>query len=440
MRASSPQCGAASGEHAARDVEFRKDVLDNGLRVVTSEVPGARSASIGVFIGVGSRYEPEAQSGISHFIEHMLFKGTRRRPAPAQISGAIEEVGGVLNASTEQELTLYWCKVPDFHVDESLDLLVDMLREPLFDPGALESERKVVAEELNMISDTPSYEMDALIDRMLWPDHPLGRDIGGTKETVSQLTGEEMLDYMASYYTPSNIVVSVAGGVSRDSVVEQVRSLAGDWAGGTPGPWAPFTPHSRESQVRVQYRSTEQTHLSIAAPGLSLRHPDRYALDLLSVILGEGMSSRLFVELRETRGLAYDVHSGVAHFLDSGALVITAGVDPKRLYDAVKAIMEELGKLRDGVPSEELERAKRLVAGRLLLRMEDNWTLASWAGNQELLLGEISGVDEVIESIRAVSQEDLRKVANDLLVGDRLNMAVVGPCRGQRRLERLLKL
>ena len=430
----------SSADQAPQSIEFRRDVLDNGLRVVTSEVPGARSASIGVFIGVGSRYEPEPQSGISHFIEHMLFKGTRRRPAPVQISGAIEEVGGVLNASTEQELTLYWCKVPDFHVDESLELLIDMLRESLFDPGAVESERKVVIEELNMISDTPNYRVDALIDEMLWPDHPLGRDIGGTKETISRLSGGEMLDHMARYYTPNNIVVSVAGGISRDSVVERMGALSKGWTPGAPGSWTPVPRQCREPQVRVQYRGTEQTHMSIAVPGLSIRHPDRYALDLLNVILGEGMSSRLFVELRETRGLAYDVHSSVAHFLDSGALVITAGVDPKSLYDAVRAIMEELTKLRDGVPCAELERAKRLVAGRLLLRMEDNWTLASWAGNQELLLGEISGVDEVIESVRAVCPEDLRRVANDLLVGDHLNLAVVGPCRGRRRLERLLKL
>ncbi len=430
----------SSADRAIQSIEFRRDVLDNGLRVVTSEVPGARSASIGVFIGVGSRYEPEPQSGISHFIEHMLFKGTRRRPAPVQISGAIEEVGGVLNASTEQELTLYWCKVPDFHVEESLELLIDMLRESLFDPGAVESERKVVIEELNMISDTPNYRVDALIDEMLWPDHPLGRDIGGTKETISRLSGGEMLDHMARYYTPNNIVVSVAGGISRDSVVERMVALSKGWTPGAPGSWTPVPRRCREPQVRVQYRGTEQTHMSIAVPGLSIRHPDRYALDLLNVILGEGMSSRLFVELRETRGLAYDVHSAVAHFLDSGALVITAGVDPKSLYDAVQAIMEELTKLRDGVPCAELERAKRLVAGRLLLRMEDNWTLASWAGNQELLLGEISGVDEVIESVRAVCPEDLRRVANDLLVGDHLNLAVVGPCRGRRRLERLLKL
>jgi predicted Zn-dependent peptidase len=420
--------------------EFQKTTLDNGLRVVTSEVAHVRSASIGVFVGVGSRYESEAQSGISHFIEHMVFKGTRRRPTPGEISGAIEGVGGLLNAATEQELTSYWCKVPDFHVEESLDVIFDMLRGSVFNPDDVEKERMVIVEELNMINDQPNYKVDALIDEMLWPDHPLGRDIGGTKESIGDIKGDAMVGYMADSYTPNNVVVSVAGVVDHDKVVEQIATLSKDWPGGTPAPWTPVTHRHQESQVRVEYRSTEQTHLSIAVPGLSMRHPDRYALSLLSVILGEGMSSRLFVELRETKGLAYDVHSGVAQFLDSGAFVVSAGVDPKRVYDAVETIMEQLSNLKDGVPEEELEKAKTLVAGRLLLRMEDNWTIANWMGPQELLLDEITGVDDVIDSINAVGPKDIRKVANDLLVGERLNMAVVGPCRGRRRLERLLKL
>ena len=425
---------------SVQKAEFQKTTLDNGLRVVTSEVAHARSASIGVFVGVGSRYESEAQSGLSHFIEHMVFKGTRRRPTPGEISGAIEGVGGVLNAATEQELTSYWCKVPDFHVQESLDVIFDMLRGSVFNPDDVEKERMVIVEELSMINDQPNYKVDALIDEMLWPDHPLGRDIGGTKESIGNITGDAMLGYMADSYTPNNVVVSVAGVVDHDEVVEQVATLAEGWPGGTPTAWAPVTHRHEESQVRVEYRSTEQTHLSIAVPGLSMRHPDRYALGLLSVILGEGMSSRLFVELRETKGLAYDVHSGVAHFLDSGAFVVSAGVDPKRVYDAVETIMEQLSKLKDGVPEEELDKAKRLIAGRLLLRMEDNWTIANWMGPQELLLDEITGVDEVIDSLNAVGPDNIRKVANDLLVGERLNMAVVGPCRGRRHLERLLKL
>ena len=420
--------------------EFQKTTFENGLRVVTSEVAHARSVSIGILIGVGSRYESDELAGISHFVEHMVFKGTRRRPLPGEISGVIEGVGGVLNAGTEQELTVFWCMVPESHLHESLDLLFDMLREPLFDPESIEKERLVVFEELRMINDHPNYKVDALIDEMLWPGHPLGRDIGGTEESVAGITREGMLEYMAASYHPGNIVVCAAGKLVHSEVVGQVESLSKGWPGGSPAGWAPVTHQPQAPQVRVEYRSTEQTHLSIAVPGLSVRHPDRYALDLLSVVLGEGMSSRLFVELRETRGLAYDVHSGVAHFMDSGAFVITAGVDPKRVYEAVQTIMDQVGQLKDGTPEEELEKAKRLVTGRLLLRLEDTGALANWIGTQELLMGEIADLDDVIDDVNGVSVEDVRKVANDLLIADRLNMAVVGPCRGQRRLERLLKL
>lgn len=419
---------------------YRKSTLDNGLRIITTEMPHTRSVSLCVFVGVGSRYETEDQAGISHFIEHMVFKGTERRPTPEEISGTIEGTGGVLNAGTEQELTVYWCKVAEPHFKESLDLLLDMLRNSVYETQGLEKERMVIVEEISMINDYPNSKVDALIDEMLWPDHPLGRDIAGTRESIMGITREQMLDFMADFYSPSNIVISVAGNVSHDEVVEQVADFSEGWPSSTSSTWAPF--HGKESGPisRVEYRKTEQTHLSIALPGISLVHPDRYALDLLSVILGEGMSSRLFVEVRERQGLAYDVHSGVAHFLDTGAFVVSAGVDPKRLYDAVETILEQIGEVREGVPDDELEKAKRLSTGRLQLRMEDTRAVAGWTGNQELLLGEILGAEEVVNRVNAITPSDVRKVANDILVGDKLAMAVVGRCRGQRRLEQLLKL
>lgn len=419
---------------------FEKATLDNGLRVVTCEIPHTRSVSISIFIGVGSRYEPAERAGISHFIEHMAFKGTRRRPTAEEISTTIEGTGGVINAGTEQEMTVYWCKVaqPDF--PESLDLLIDMLRNSVLDSDAIENERMVVIEELNMINDYPSHKVDALIDEMLWPDHPLGRDIGGTKESVGGITRDMLQDHIDRYYTPSNIVISIAGNVSHQDVVRQAEALCDAWYPSDQLDWAPVTHAQSAPQFRLEFRRTEQTQLAIAVPGVSLQHPDRYALDLLSVILGEGMSSRLFVELRERRGLAYDIHSGVSHFLDCGAFVISAGVDPKRVYDAVQTIMEQAGSLRDGVPQEELGKAKRLSTGRLLLRMEETRAVSAWMGSQELLLGEILDVDEAMEAVNAVSPDDVRKVANDVLVTEKLNMAVVGPSRGQRRLQRLLKL
>ena len=419
---------------------FQKTTLDSGVRVVTWEMPHTRSVTSSVFVGVGSRYESAEQAGVSHFIEHMVFKGTERRPLPEEISGTIEDTGGMLNAGTEHELTGYWCKVPQPHFDVSLDLLIDILRNPRFDPEVIERERLVVVEELNMINDYPSYKVDLLIDEMMWPDHPLGREIGGTKESISTLTRDMMLEHMARHYTATNIVVSVAGSISHQEATRHAETLCEGWPSSASSSWAPVSQTQSEPQFRLEYRKMEQTHLSIAVPGVSLHHPDRYALDLLSVILGEGMSSRLFVEVREKKGLAYDVHSGVSHFLDCGALVITAGVDPKRVYDAVETILAQVSSLRDGVPEEELERAKRLHTGRLLLRMEDSRAVSGWMGSQELLLGHILDPDEVVERVEKVTPEQMRKVANDVLVTERLNMAVVGPSRGHVRLQRLLKL
>ena len=420
---------------------FQKTTLDNGLRVVSLDMPHTRSVAISVFVKVGSRYESDAEAGLSHFIEHMVFKSTERRPDPVDISSAIEGTGGVMNAGTEHELTVYWCKVAQPYFAESLDLLFDMLRNSLYKPEDVERERRVIQEELAMINDYPTARVDSLIDEMLWPDHPLGRDIGGTKESVDAITRDMLLDHAAEYYTPENIVVSVAGNVPHSEVVARADELSRGWLSrpvcGEP---SPVTHIQREPQMKLEYRKTEQVHLSIALPGLPLNHPDRYALDLLSVILGEGMSSRLFVELREKRGLAYDVHSGVAHFRDTGAFVISAGVEPKSVYEAAPIILEQVADARDSLPEEEMERAKRLVAGRMMLRMEDTRSVSAWMGSQELLLGTILEVDEVVERVNAIGLSDIRRVASERLVSERLNMAVVGPCRGRKRLAGLLKL
>ncbi len=402
-------------------------------------MPHTRSVAISVYVGVGSRYEPDDQAGVSHFVEHMAFKGTERRPDPVDISAQIESTGGMINAGTEQELTVYWCKVAQPYFCASMDLILDMLRNSLCRPEDIEKERQVIHEELAMINDYPASRVDSLIDQMLWPDHPLGRDVGGSHESVDGIDRDMIVKHMKEYYTPSNTVVSVAGSVPHSEVVEQVERLSWDWPGGVPTPPAPAVSHQQQSQLRLEYRKTEQIHLSIALPGLALDDPDIYALDLLSVILGEGMSSRLFVELRENRGLAYDVHSGVSHFRDTGAFIITAGVDPSSAYEAVPAILEQVASVRDGIDEREVDRAKQLVAGRLMLRMEDTRAVSAWMGSQESVRGEILDVDHVVERVNAVTIEDLCRVASQNLIDDHLNLAVVGPCRGHKRLSKLLK-
>ena len=419
---------------------YTKTTLDNGIRVITSPMTHTQSASVIVFIGTGSRYEKDEEAGVSHFIEHLCFKGTKKHPTPQSISEVIEGVGGILNGSTDQEMTILWVKVARPHLSRSIDLLVDMLRKSRFDPDDVEKERQVILEELNMVKDSPQQWVDVLIESMVWPDHPLGRDIGGTKESISGLSRESILGYMNSQYSPTNTVVSVAGDVDHDEITTSLDEMLSDWKPTTPLHWTPALDGQSAPQLKIEYRKTEQSHLCVALLGLPILHPDRHALHLMNIVLGEGMSSRLFVELRENKGLAYSVYSYTTHFLDSGAITVYAGVDPSRTKEAVAAIIEELHRIKEGVTEAELTKSKELTKGRLMLRMEDTRSVASWVGGQESLTGQILTVDEVLKEVDAVSADDVKRVAGQLLITEKLNLALVGPHRSDRGLHRLLKL
>ena len=417
---------------------YERTTLSNGLRIVTATLPHTRSVSINFFVGAGSRYERDEEAGISHFLEHMLFKGTERRPTPREIAEAIEGVGGVMNAATDKELTVYWCKVPSAHFEQALDVLADNLRYSVLQPEEIEKERAVIIEELHMVQDTPSDLVGVLIDELMWPAQPLGRDIAGSDQTVRGIEREQLRDYLARQYVPANTVLAVAGQVTHAQVVAAAERLLGDWPPAGFGGWFPARDGQTAPRVGLKTKRTEQVHLCLGLPGLSANHPDRYALDVLNSILGEGMSSRLFLEVRERRGLAYDVHSYVAHFQDTGAVVVSAGVDPKKLAPTVAAVLDELERLKCGVPEEELRKAREFIKGRLQLRMEDTRAVASWLGGQELLRNEILTVDEVIQILDQITVEDLQRVASTVIRRDRLNLAVVGPQRSPERLEALL--
>ncbi len=419
---------------------YQKTTLDNGLRLITSTMPHTRSVSICFFIGVGSRYESEAQAGVSHFIEHLCFKGTPKRPTAKEISAAIEGTGGILNAGTDKELTIYWCKVAQPHFTFALDVLQDMLLCSKFDPQEIERERQVIVEEINMTKDSPSQQANLLIDELLWPGHPLGRDIAGSKESMSAIGRDTILDYFRGEYLPDNTVVTVAGNIQHQEAVATVSQAVAHWT----------TLHSHHGysayleqpnpRLKVERRDTEQAHLCLALPGLPLLHPKRFTLDLLNVILGEGMSSRLFTEIRDKLGLAYSIQSSVDHFLDSGAVIIYAGVEPKNLQVAVKAILEQLSQMKETIPESELTKAKELSKGRLLLRMEDTRSVAGWMGGQEILMGKILSVDDVLSIIDAITANELKELAEELIVGESVRLAVVGPVANEERLDELLKL
>jgi predicted Zn-dependent peptidase len=419
---------------------YEKVTLDNGLRLITAAMPHTRSVAINFFIGAGSRYESDAQAGISHFIEHICFKGTDKRPTSTEISSVIEGVGGMLNAGTDKELTVYWCKVAQPHFGQALDVMADILLNSKFDPAEIEKERQVIIEEINMSLDLPASRVSLLLDEIMWPGHPLGRDIAGSKETVAGLNREMMLDYMAGQYQPENAVLAIAGAIDPKETIEAVKQATAGWTKKRlPAKFVPYQDKTGR-RVLIEKRDTEQTQMCLALPGLSMVHPARFKIDLLNIILGEGMSSRLFTEIRDKLGLAYSIQSYAEHFLDTGAMVIAAGVDNKNLAVSVKAILVELARLKERIPEVEITKAKELFKGRIFLRMEDSRSVASWTGSQEILLGEILTIDEVIAIVDAITAEELQKLAAELLVSEKLHLVAVGPIDPEGHWEDLLKL
>ncbi len=423
---------------------YRKTTMDNGLRLLTSAMPHTRSVSIGFFIGVGSRYETDEQGGLSHFIEHMLFKGTRKRPTSRDLAVAIEGVGGFINAGTDQEATSFYAKVAHPHLDIAMDVLVDMLLNSRFEGEQIEKERRVIIEEINMSLDAPDEWVHLLSNRLLWPIHPLGRDVAGTKESVSSLSREALLTHLRSYYAPSNAVLSIAGNVDHQEMRERVDTYLRDWNGTDEmGTFQPAQEPATEPQLCVRYKATEQAHLCLTVPALSRVHPDRFVLRLLNTILGVGMSSRLFLELRERQSLAYAVNAYVSYLHDTGVMGVYAGVDPSRLEAAIQATLQEWDRLRqEEVPAEELTKAQEFVKGHLLLQMENSFNVAAWFGYQELLSPEVLTVDQVVEAIEAVSVADIQRMAQGLFLGERLHLTVVGPFQESEedRLRPLLRL
>ena len=407
---------------------YQKTVLDNGLRILTSTMPHTRSVSVGFFVSVGSRYESEEENGITHFIEHMLFKGTTKRPTAKDIALAIEGIGGIFNASTGRELTTYWAKVAQDHFPIAVDVLADMLLNSKLDEEELEKERRVIIEEINMILDRPSDWVHLLANQLIWPDHPLGRDQAGTKESVSGLTRPMMQDHVSDHYQPANTVLALAGNIEHNDALKEISAQLSGWEKRTRSSYLPMGEKQTAARVKVQHKPSEQAHLSLLLPGISRFDDDRYNVSLLNTILGQGMSSRLFLEVREKRGLAYSVYSFFSPLQDTGLMGVYAGVDVQKVDEALKAILAELDKTKqEPVSGEELDKAKEFTKGRLLLQMEDSSAVAAWAGRQEILEDRVLSVDQVLEAVDAVTADAVQRVSQELFREDNLNLAVVGP-------------
>ena len=418
---------------------FDRTVLPNGLRILTSTFRHTNAVSIIFLFGAGSRYETPELAGASHLFEHLLFKGTPRRPNPRQISEVVEGVGGSLNAFTDREVTGYWCRLAQPHYREGIDLLADMALNSLFRDEDIDKEKQVVYEEIRASFDSPGARTSMLLDGLLWPDQTMGRDIAGSIESVGAISRDEMRKYLETQYVASNTVIAVAGNIEHEDVVEQLTELLGGLHDGEILPMYPFEDKIDGPRVALEHRPTEQAHLAFGLPGLSQDDSDRHALALMSVILGESMSSRLFEEIREKRGLAYDIHSGAQFYSDCGAFVVESGIDPARIDEAIPVILGELGKMRDGVTEEEWSQARELTKGRMMLRMEESRAVTSFLGIQELLRNKVESVDAVIAKVDAVTMDDIKRVANRIINPEKLVLAIVGPFEDASRFEKLLK-
>ncbi len=405
--------------------------LDNGMRLVAAEVPHARSVSISVYLRAGSRYETAEDAGLSHFAEHLCFKGTERRPLPQDIAVEIDNMGGTINAVTDRELTVYYAKVTPEYAAKALDVLSDMIRNSLYHEPEIERERGVILEELAATEDSPAEQVGLLLDRLLWPGQPLGRDIAGSPQTVAAISPQRLVEYYRTQYVPNAAVISIAGAIDEQQTAELVGRTLGDWAAGEPAALLPHEQEPRGERVGTINKETEQVHISFGARSMSYFDEDRYALDVLSILLGEGMSSRLFARLREELGLCYDIHTFVSHLSDTGMFGLYAGVDPGKAREAVCEIAAELKRAREPVTAEELGRAQRLVRSRLQLRMEDTRAVSAWHGSQEVLGLPRLTPEESTARTDAVTVDDIQRAAERLITDEGLHIALVGPVDGE---------
>jgi predicted Zn-dependent peptidase len=408
---------------------YHKTTLHNGVRVVTGPMTGVKSGTLIISYTVGSRYEPAPISGVSHFLEHMLFKGTERRPDPKQISEEIEGVGGVLNAATSREGTSYWFKAPSSHFAAGYDVLADIVRNSVIESTELDKERSVILEEIRATQDSPEELVHDVIDEVVWGDQPIGRSIAGTEETVGGIDRATMVDFWRRNYGPSRLVIAAGGDVRHDEVVALTERYFGDLTEHpAPDETADTVEDQREARVRLIERETEQAHLCLAMPALPYSTERRYVQSTIEAILSSGMSSRLFQEIREKRGLVYSVFGYFRPYADVGQGVLAAGTDLERVEETVEALVGELRKLRDErVPEDELTRTKELRKGRLLMGFEDSRSVAAWIGSQESTYGEIKTPEEVMEKIDAVTAEEVQELAQELFRPDRLSLALLGP-------------
>ncbi len=412
---------------------YRKSILKNGIRVVSHQMQERGSVSIGILIGVGGRHEAAQVKGAAHYIEHVVFKGSAKYTC-AEIKENIEGVGGSLNAFTSEETTCFYAKVPVKHAAHAFDVLADLVWAPALRSKDIESERSVIIEEIKMYYDLPQYHVVELLEALVWPDHPLGGGIAGTAASVGGMTSRDLRKFYAAHYIPNNIVVAAAGDMLHGHLVELVRRRSEKLLLGHPEVAVPVT--ARQMAPRVSYceKPIEQMYVALGVPGVSFHSPDRYAVALLNIILGGNMSSRLFNEIREKRGLAYSISTATKQLSDTGLFLVRAGVEGQKTIQAIELILKEFKAMKtNGVTPAELRRAKEYLIGQSVLALEDTMEHMLWIGESTLMRDHIRTIEETIQAVKKVRLDDIREIARAVLAPERMNLAIVGPLSGPQR-------
>jgi predicted Zn-dependent peptidase len=407
---------------------FERHTLSNGLRVLTAPLPHAQSVACFIMLAAGSRYEEPSNRGIAHFAEHMFFKGTEKRPTSRDLTTIVDGIGGEFNAFTSKEYTGYYVRCAGADRDTALDVLVDMLRHSKFDPDEVEREKGVILEEMNMYYDTPRDYISSVYEELMFGDNPLGWETLGTKETIRAATRDTFLDYVGHWYKPPRMVVGVSGMVG-DDLLPTLEGLLGDLGGiGADGLAPVDIERDGTPTVRVHRKDSDQAQVCLGVPSYPLEHPDRYALQMLATVLGTGMSSRLFLEVRERRGLAYYVYGLNHSYTDAGSLFAQGGVDLARVDEAVKVIVEQFRLMAEQpVPSDELEKSRSLAKGRFVLQTESPQGLVLFGLRREVLEGQTIEPEELLAKLDEVTAEDVQRVAQDVIASNAMRLAVIGP-------------
>ncbi len=408
---------------------YKKTTLDNGLRIIGHQMPDRLSLALGIWINVGGRYESGKLKGISHFLEHLLFKGTKIYSC-RKLKESIEGVGGALNGFTSEELSCYLVKIPARHLELALDVLSDMVINPSLPESEIEKEKQVILEEIKMYKDQPQSYVYELLDELLWPNQPLGAPIIGTVKSVSKITRQDLNLFKQQYYTPANIVVSAAGLLEFDKLTKNVARFFLRQKKQNINTFSKVKEEQGSPQLKVFHKDTEQTHMVLGFHAFKRGHPSRHALGILHVILGANMSSRLFNELREKRGLAYEIGTLVKRYQDTGAFMVHAGIDNRKVPKALMLILKELQKCKyEPVSTAEFRRAKEFYIGQLMLALEDTLDHMLWIGETTATLNKTYSLEDIIKEVNRIKREDVQEVARRIFRKENLNLALIGPLK-----------